>query len=202
MTCSVSVSSGTATVTLSHAGLTSAEVVTLLDDMTYKNSDQSPTTGSRVITVTSITDDGGTANGGDNSKAVTIATTVTVASLNDAPVASGAASLAALAEDATAPGATVSSLFNSNFADTDGDSIGGICITSYTEDTNKGQWKYSTNDGGAWTALSTVNSANTGVFIRAADELAFVPAQHWFGTAPTLTVTPVSYTHLTLPTKA
>ena len=64
-----------------------------------------------------------------------------------------------------------------------------MCIRDSTEDTNKGQWKYSTNDGGAWTALSTVNSANTGVFIRAADELAFVPAQHWFGTAPTLTVT-------------
>ncbi|MFL2493822.1 MAG: beta strand repeat-containing protein, partial [Candidatus Thalassarchaeum sp.] len=189
MTCAVTVSSGTATVTLTHSGLTSAAIQTIVDAMTYENNDQSPTTGSRVVTITAIGDDGGTANGGDNSKSVTLASTVTVASLNDAPTASGSATLAAINEDATASGATVSSLFTSNFADTDGDAIGGVCLTSYTEATSKGQWKYSTNDGGAWTALSDITAATAGVYIRAADELAFVPAANWNGAAPTMTAT-------------
>ncbi|MDH1252721.1 Ig-like domain-containing protein [Comamonas thiooxydans] len=82
---SVSVSGGTATVTLTHAGLSTASVQTVIDGMTYRNSSEAPTGSSRVVTLTSITDNGGTSNGGVNSTSVSIAATVGVDAVNDAP---------------------------------------------------------------------------------------------------------------------
>ena len=64
LTCAVTVADGTATVTLTHAGLTDSQVETLLDAMTYSNSDHSPTGDPRVITITKLTDNGGTDDSG------------------------------------------------------------------------------------------------------------------------------------------
>ena len=61
-------------------------------------------------------------HGGSDSKQVTI----TVTAVNDAPVATGSATLAAINEDAAAPaGATVSSLFSGNFSDATDQVSGG-----------------------------------------------------------------------------
>ncbi|MEA3644234.1 MAG: hypothetical protein VBE63_30565, partial [Lamprobacter sp.] len=84
---SVSVAAGTATVTLSGGTLAAADLQTLIDGISYSNSSQNPSTASnRVVTITSIQDSGGTANGGVDTAAPNIGSTVTLVAVNDAPV--------------------------------------------------------------------------------------------------------------------
>ncbi|UOD51446.1 DUF4214 domain-containing protein [Orrella daihaiensis] len=82
----VSVTGGTATVALTGASLSAAAMQTLIDGITYSNSSQAPSTNSnRVVTITGLQDSGGTANGGTNSAALALTSTVTVTAVNDAP---------------------------------------------------------------------------------------------------------------------
>ena len=90
----VSVSGGTATVTLAKAGgLSAASLHALINGIKYSNGSQAPTDGDRTITITSLTDSGGSANGGAASTTLSIATTVTVEAVNDAPALTLPASL-------------------------------------------------------------------------------------------------------------
>ncbi|WP_216594969.1 Ig-like domain-containing protein [Comamonas testosteroni] len=109
---SVSVSGGTATVTLTHAGLSTASAQTVIDGMTYRNSSEAPTGGSRSVTLTSITDNGGTSDGGVDSTSVSIAATVGIEAVNDAPSISAPGSIA-VTEDVSA------ALTGISFADVD-----------------------------------------------------------------------------------
>ena len=71
--------SDTATVTLTRAsGASVSELNTLVDGMRYTNASSSPTDGDRVITITSLQDNGGTANAGDDTVALNIASTITL----------------------------------------------------------------------------------------------------------------------------
>ncbi|MFC4864763.1 Ig-like domain-containing protein [Pseudomonas sp. MAHUQ-62] len=83
---SVSLVGGTATITLTHAGLSTASAQGVIDGMTYRNSSEAPAAGSRLVTLTSIRDDGGTSNGGVDTSSLAIAATVNVVAVNDAPV--------------------------------------------------------------------------------------------------------------------
>ncbi|WP_225580461.1 DUF4347 domain-containing protein [Pseudomonas sp. PDM16] len=92
---SVSVFSGTATIALSSAGgLSAATAQTVVDGMAYRNSSDAPSTATRVITLTSIRDSGGTANGGVDTTVTSISASVSVVAVNDAPIviSSGGAS--------------------------------------------------------------------------------------------------------------
>jgi hypothetical protein len=120
--------------------------------------------------------------------------TITISPVNDAPVASGSATLAAINEDAAAPaGATVSSLFGGNFSDatdqvaggSSANSFAGIAISSYTIDAAKGAWQYSSNGGSSWTALGSATTA-TAVTLNGTDLLRFVPAANYNGSATAL----------------
>jgi hypothetical protein len=83
---SVSTSSGTATVTLSSMSLSDASMGTLVDGLTYRDSSQTPSTGSsRVVTITGITDSGSSSNTASPNRAAT----VSVAAVNDAPTFTG-----------------------------------------------------------------------------------------------------------------
>ncbi|WCL54134.1 DUF4347 domain-containing protein [Gimibacter soli] len=83
---SVSVTGGTATVTLSGGTMSEAAVTTLVDGLGYQNTSDDPTTGSsRVVTITSMADSGGTANGGDDTASLAISSTVSLTPVNDAP---------------------------------------------------------------------------------------------------------------------
>lgn len=85
----VSVAGTTATVTLAKAvGISAANMMTLVNGITYRNSSDNPTAGDRVITLTSIKDNGGTANGGADTRTLAIAATVIVVAINNAPVLS------------------------------------------------------------------------------------------------------------------
>ncbi|WP_133296141.1 beta strand repeat-containing protein [Zooshikella ganghwensis] len=83
----VTFSGSTATVVLTGGSLTTAQTQTLVDGITYQNNSQSPNTTSRVVTLKQITDDGGTANGGSDTKNISVVSTVSVTSVNDVPTA-------------------------------------------------------------------------------------------------------------------
>jgi hypothetical protein len=87
MSAAVSLAGSTATVTVSRpGGISAGAMQALLDALGYRNTSQDPSTADRVITLTSIRDSGGTANGGADTAALGIASTVAVVAVNDAPV--------------------------------------------------------------------------------------------------------------------
>jgi hypothetical protein len=82
----VSIASGTATVTLANAtGVTTALMQTLVNGITYRNTSDDPTAGTRVVTLTRIDDDGSNTAPNDNTTTLAAASTVTVAAVNDPP---------------------------------------------------------------------------------------------------------------------
>jgi hypothetical protein len=85
---SISLGGSTATVTLTTTGASEAAAQTLVDGLAYRNSSDDPTTAVRVATLTSIKDSGATVYGGDDTTALSIASTVTVITVNDAPTLS------------------------------------------------------------------------------------------------------------------
>ncbi|MEP3121191.1 MAG: DUF4347 domain-containing protein, partial [Nisaea sp.] len=85
----VSVSGSTATVSFTGATLSEAQLQTVVDGLTYRNTSDNPTAGAnRVVTITGITDSGGTANSGVASASLSVASTVTITPVND-PAAIG-----------------------------------------------------------------------------------------------------------------
>jgi hypothetical protein len=82
----VSLSDTTATVTVTGFSVSTATFESRINGISYKHNNDDPTTGSdRVVTLTALTDDGGTGNGGNDDTALSIASTVTVEAVNDAP---------------------------------------------------------------------------------------------------------------------
>ena len=68
--------------------LTAAATQTLVNGITYQNTNtDNPSAGNRMFTLTQVKDNGGTANGGVDTTTLSIASTVTVNAVNDAPVA-------------------------------------------------------------------------------------------------------------------
>ncbi|SBS31353.1 RTX-I toxin determinant A from serotypes 1/9 [Marinomonas aquimarina] len=95
----VAVSAGTATVTLSGGTLSAADVQTLIDGISYQNNSQTPSTSNRVVTITSLTDSG---NDNNTASDLSVASTVTVSAVNDAPVIANLDATPSYTEDATA----------------------------------------------------------------------------------------------------
>ena len=86
-TYAVSVTGSTATVILSDGNATTAAMNVLVNAIIYQNNSENPTTtNSRVVTLTAIADNGGTENNGVQVAALSVASTVTVAAVNDIPV--------------------------------------------------------------------------------------------------------------------
>lgn len=119
---------------------------------------------------------------------------LTVNAVNDAPVASGSSSLAAVDEDSANPaGGTVSALFSARFSDSvdnvaggsSANSLAGIAIVGSTVEAAKGQWQY--HDGSAWVNVGARGPAST-LLLPAGDSLRFLPASNWFGTPSSLSV--------------
>ncbi|WP_069275878.1 beta strand repeat-containing protein [Bradyrhizobium elkanii] len=88
MSYSVTIASGTATVSLTKAaGISAAAADTLINAITYQDTNvDNPTAGTRAVTLTSIKDSGGTANGGVDASSLHIESDVTVGAVNDGPV--------------------------------------------------------------------------------------------------------------------
>ncbi|WP_209766606.1 VCBS domain-containing protein [Azospirillum rugosum] len=127
----------------------------------------------------------------------------TVGNVNDAPTASGSATLPAIAEDtptAGIPGATVASLFGPLYGDAADDRTGitggadasthtlaGVAIVGNAATAAQGQWWYST-DGTTWTLLPANLSDSNALVLPTTASLRFVPAADWNGTPGGLTV--------------
>ncbi len=110
VTYNVSVSGTTATITLAKAGgLSSADAETLIDGMSYHNNSEALTGSSRIVTLTNITDGGGTANGGADNATLAVAATVAVVAVNDPPTDIGL-SATSLLQSATGAGAAAANL--------------------------------------------------------------------------------------------
>jgi VCBS repeat-containing protein len=114
---------------------------------------------------------------------------MSISSVNDAPVASGTATLTVVAEDvgASAPGETIGNLFASNFADmadTDSPALAGVAIATHTINAAFGVWQYST-DGINWIALPS-STASASITLKASDRLRFVPEANYNGSATPL----------------
>jgi len=142
-----------------------------------------------------VQDDGDTADGGMDISENTATMTFAVTAVNDAPVASGTATLAAITTNTSNPvGDTVSNLFGSCFSDakdqvsggSSANTLAGIAISSYTADASKGAWQYSSDSGANWTALGNATTA-TALTLAVSDKLRFVPAPNYNGAATALT---------------
>lgn len=127
---SVTVVGDTATVTLTKIGGI-ADVNALVNGLAYKNTSLAPSGLSRTATLTSLKDDGGTANGGADAAALSVASTVTVSSVNDAPAVSTSGSAIAFVEGANVLSAPVVIGGGITISDTDSITLasGTISIT-------------------------------------------------------------------------
>ncbi len=86
----VTIAAGTATVVLSSAGETTAAITSIVNGITYQNTNiNNPTPGTRTFTLTNVTDSGSNTAPNDNTTALSIVSTVTVTPVNDAPALTG-----------------------------------------------------------------------------------------------------------------
>ena len=115
--------------------------------------------------------------------------TVNVAGANDAPTLASNGLLPTISEDPAAnAGATVASVFAPRFADVDnGSSLGGVVIVGNAATVGQGAWQYSTDAGGNWFGVGSVDTA-AGLTLAANARLRFVPAADYNGTPGGLTV--------------
>ncbi|WP_130536804.1 DUF4347 domain-containing protein [Thiomicrorhabdus indica] len=169
----VSISEGTATVSLTNGSLTAEQLQTLINAIAYSNSDQNPTTDqNRVVTITQLKDNGGTENEGVDTASLSLASTVTVEAVNDAPVldANESPAFSDLLENAAAPvnGSTSKAVLVSDLltgaSDADGNSL-GMAITGVNEN---GSLYYTTDGGATWTEL-TASVSETSALVLAGD---------------------------------
>jgi hypothetical protein len=178
MGCSVSVTGSTATVTLSKVGgITAANMQALVNGMTYTNTSENPTTANdRIITLTSVQDNGGTANGGADKSTLSIASTVAVTGVNDAPVldSTGTMALTSVTEDSTGEAgntvaAVIASAGGDRITDADTGAVEGIAVTGLS---GVGDWQY--NTGGGWSAIGTVTGTSA-LLLSDSASVRFVP---------------------------
>jgi hypothetical protein len=126
-----------------------------------------------------------------NWSSATVSLGTSVTAVNDAPVASGSATLAAVIEDtASPPGARVSALFGPNFSDAadGGGAIAGVAITANAATSAQGTWQYSANGSTGWTAVAESGLSDTAALaLPASYWLRFVPAPDYEGAPGALT---------------
>ncbi len=84
----VAVAAGLATVTLvKTGGVSAAAMAAVIDGLAYRAPGDAVFTGTRAVTLTSVRDTGGVANGGADTATVSLTSTVAVTGVNDAPTA-------------------------------------------------------------------------------------------------------------------
>lgn len=87
----VSLNGASYTLVLKNGNISVAAAEAMIDGLGYNNADQAPGVNARTITLKSLTDTGGIANGGDDTVDLNISSTLTVVSVNDAPIADATA---------------------------------------------------------------------------------------------------------------
>ncbi len=165
---SVSVVATTATVTFTKAGgLSTANTQTVIDGLSYRNSSTAPGTTSRVATLTSLADSGGTANGGVDTASLSIAATIAISAVNDAPTvtASGGTTVFVEADGSTSAPVVIDA--GLTLADVDSSTLASATVSitgnyqsaedllAFTNDgSTMGNIAVTTNTGGVLTLTS------------------------------------------------
>lgn len=132
------------------------------------------TSGSPSTNGTRIFADASTNGGTTAFSIVTAQATLTVSSVNDAPVLSPTApSLPSLTTGQTENvGQTVSSFVSGMISDFDPGALEGIAIVATTD--GSGKWQFSTDNGGSWADVGEVSQSNA-LLLRDVDKVRFVP---------------------------
>ena len=125
-----------------------------------------------------------------------------VVAVNDAPIASGSASMPTIPEDTAAPAPqTVSALFGAHFDDSAdqqqsvtnpagsvANTLAGIAVTGNAADPSQGAWQYSTDNGATWHTIATSGLSDSNALVLSSSaELRFVPAANFNGVPGQLT---------------
>jgi hypothetical protein len=133
----------------------------------------------------SVTDDGGTANGGVNTLGQSL--TITVTPVNDAPVLAGANNLGNIVEDTGANNGTlVSALIQGQVSDPDAGALTGIAVTGV--DNSNGIWQYSRDAGFNWISFGNPSDAVARLLdADAFNRVRFVPNANFAGVVSGLT---------------
>src|SRR5207237_2556089 len=98
---------------------------------------------------------------------------LTVSSVNDAPVLAGANNFTTLSEDQTTnSGDSVATLISGQVTDVDAGAVTGIAVTGLSS--GSGTWQYSTDNGSTWTAVGSVSDSSA-LLLRSTDKLRLVP---------------------------
>ena len=176
MSYGVSVSGSTATVTLGKvAGLSEAIASTVIDSLSYRNSSAAPSTTSRQVTLTSITDSGGTSDGGVDTASLSITAVVTMVAVNNAPGITAPGSIS-VTEDLG------SALTGIGFTDVDADGASETATLSVDSGTLAATNGGGVTAGGTGTSVLTLvgSLANLNAFI-AGGNVAFTTASNATG---------------------
>ena len=171
---------------------------TISNALTYRAWDQFSGTAGTDVTLPSGLGSGINTPGSAYSSTVQ-AVNLVVDPVNDAPVASGTATLSTTedAVEGTTSGSTVTTLFTSNFNDSrdtvpggsSANTLAGIAITANAATAAQGTWRYSTDGGTTWTTIATTGlSDTTAIVLPNTARLEFLPAANWNGTPGGLTV--------------
>ncbi|MFI3136445.1 MAG: Ig-like domain-containing protein, partial [Methylococcaceae bacterium] len=175
---------------ISSTTVNDSVVSTIAQQVQYQST-ANDTPLSRTVSVT-------TANqNGEVSSAANITLNITQA--NNAPTFTSGATLAAVNEDSTPVGATVSSLFNSLYSDPDtaitpADSLAGIAIVGDASSGSQGTWQYSTDSGSNWYSVGAV-STSSALLLSTSALVRFLPAGDFNGAPGNLSVHAVDSTN-------
>ncbi|MES2992095.1 MAG: DUF4347 domain-containing protein [Pseudomonadota bacterium] len=118
--------------------------------------------------------DASVAGGATAFSAASDTASISVASVNDAPVlAASAPMLTSITEDQTTnAGQTVASFVGASITDVDAGAVQGIAI--FAADAGNGTWQFSIDGGASWATLGVV-SDSTALLLRATDSIRFLP---------------------------
>ncbi|MEO8401515.1 MAG: DUF4347 domain-containing protein, partial [Gammaproteobacteria bacterium] len=175
MVYTVSVVSGTATVSLSSAGITPSTLNTIINNISYQNTNvDNPTAGNRVFTITQMKDSGGVASGGVDTTNLGFVSAVTVVPVNDFPVLTGTSSINYTENAAATP-------INTSIVLSDVDSatllnakvsisnyVSGEDVLSFTANASTGNIVASFNTSTGVLTLSSPNNSGTPAQFQAA----------------------------------
>ncbi|MDL5038615.1 DUF4347 domain-containing protein [Comamonas sp. Y6] len=140
--------------------------------LTFRAWDQS--FGTASTNGTRMTADTSTNGGSAAYSSGTAQATLTVSSVNDAPVLTPVGpTLTGLTDsDTNNLGVAVSSFLSGHVTDADTSAVQGIALTGLTSGT--GTWQYSTNGGASWQNVGAVSDASA-LLLRSGDRVRFVP---------------------------
>ncbi|SUY77145.1 Uncharacterised protein [Comamonas testosteroni] len=156
----VSVSGGTATVSISSSGISASTAASVINGISYRDSNGSPTAGNRVVTLTSVQDNGGTSNGGVDTTTLAVASTVSVAVVPLVTTSGGSAAFTAGDNTSSTPVAVDSGISVSNNV---GPTLASATV-SITGNFQSGQDVLAfTNDGSTMGNITASYNAGTGV---------------------------------------